>query len=403
MSVDFVVIDFETTGLLPKSDRVIEIGAVRTSASGKTLAKFSSLIKPGRDVGPTQIHGITPRMLENAPSFGEVLKELSNILSGAVLVAHNASFDVRFLDAELERLNHDRADIDALCTMELMSICYPKTVRRLVDCCSYLNLPILNAHTALDDAQMTSNLFHLLIKNFDELEIPEPLEISSTSNRQQPLLSRNSVAVDERSVPDYVASLLTGQRIDRALISSETNECQYLNILDDALSDRVLTVGETSDLSEFASLVRMSKVQVRALHYLYVKHLFSIAMDDGVYSPAERSDLDHVAKLLNVEDWENVVDPDSLNNSIQIFEKYEIELSEGTSVCFTGTMIQSRDVLEGLARSNGLLVKQGISKILDVLVVADAGSMSGKAKKAREIGIQIITEQVFLSLLETKN
>jgi DNA polymerase III subunit epsilon len=403
MSVDFVVVDFETTGILPKNDRVIEIGAIRTSESGKILDQFTSLVNPHRDVGPTDIHGITPGMLRDAPSFGEVLNEFAKILDGAVLVAHNASFDARFLDAELERLGHGRNDIGALCTMELMGLCYPSTVRRLVDCCEYLNLPVLDAHSAFDDAQMASNLFHALLKDVGDLELPEPLRIGAIDIGQRPQLKRNSLDVLMGSTEAYVASLLSKSKPGRTLISSDTNECQYLNILDEALSDRKLTLNEADDLLKFASMVRMSKEQVRGLHHLYLSHLFALAMEDGELSLQERSDLEHVAELLNVQDWEEQAAITNSAVSTNLFERIDVSISSGMSVCFTGTMSHSRDELEQLARDHDLLVKQGVSRILDLLVVADADSLSGKARKARDLGVQIIAEQGFLALLRAKN
>jgi DNA polymerase-3 subunit epsilon len=403
MSFDYVVVDFETTGILPKNDRVIEIGAVRTSESGEILERFTSLVNPHRDVGPTEIHGITPGMLRDAPSFGEVLTAFSKILNGAILVAHNASFDARFLDAELERLNQSRSDIDALCTMELMGICHPRTVRRLVDCCAYLNLPILDAHSAFDDAQMASNLFHALLQDVGDLDLPAPVHIGSTKIEQRAQLERNSLVSMTSSTEAYVASLLSKSKPGKSLISSDTNECQYLNILDEALSDRKLTINEANDLFEFASLVRMSKEQVRGLHHLYLNHLFVIAMEDGELSSEEQSDLEHVAELLDVQDWGERV---ALTNSVEstrLFEKFDVSISSGMSVCFTGTMSHSRGELEQLAREHGLMVKQGVSRILDLLVVADADSVSGKARKARDLGVQIIAEQVFLSRLRAKS
>jgi DNA polymerase-3 subunit epsilon len=400
MSVDFVVVDFETTGILPKNDRIIEIGAIRTSESGKVLGGFTTLINPHRDVGPTNIHGITPGMLRDAPSFGEVLNEFAKILDGAILVAHNALFDARFLDAELERLNHGRNDIDALCTMELMGLRYPRTVRRLVDCCSYLKLPILDAHSAFDDAQMASNLFHTLIKDVSDLDMPEPLEIGSTSLVQRAELKRDLFVSRTISTEDYVSSLLARSKPGEAVISSDSNECQYLNILDQALLDRKLTIEEANDLSEFAKMVRISKNQVSALHDLYVSHLYLQAMEDGVLTVDEENDLNHIADLLNVRDWKQFVSSTTADTDLLVFEKLEIKLSPGMSICFTGAMSRSRDELESIARNHGLLIKPGVSRVLDVLVVADADSMSVKAQKARDMGVPIVAEQVFLSLIQ---
>ena len=102
-----VVLDFETTGLSPNmGDRAIEIGAVKL-VDGQVVDSFQQLMNPGFRVS-TFIEGytgITNNMLRTAPSCDEVMTSFSQFIAGENLIAHNASFDKRFLDAELERVN----------------------------------------------------------------------------------------------------------------------------------------------------------------------------------------------------------------------------------------------------------------------------------------------------------
>lgn len=92
-----VVVDLETTGFRP-SDRVVEIAAVRLHPeTGEIVDEYDTLVQPGRDVGHTSIHGITPSMLELAPTFDEILGDLARRLHGQILAAHNLPFDRRFL------------------------------------------------------------------------------------------------------------------------------------------------------------------------------------------------------------------------------------------------------------------------------------------------------------------
>jgi DNA polymerase III epsilon subunit-like protein len=94
----FAVLDFETTGLSPaQGDRVVQVAVVHLSQDGWYQGHWSTLVNPGRDVGPTYIHGISNFEVLKAPNFAEVLPELLSKLEGRIIVAHNARFDLNFL------------------------------------------------------------------------------------------------------------------------------------------------------------------------------------------------------------------------------------------------------------------------------------------------------------------
>ena len=99
--VDFAVIDFETTGLSPhRHDRVIEVAIVRLVAGGRLSEEYESLVNPGRDLGPTQIHRISAKDILDVPTFEEIIGDILGRLANAVVVAHNIQFDKAFLIAE---------------------------------------------------------------------------------------------------------------------------------------------------------------------------------------------------------------------------------------------------------------------------------------------------------------
>lgn len=102
--VVFVAFDVETTGFSAERDRVVEIGAVKMQG-GRILEEVSWLVHPGRPIPPvaTRVHGISDGMVEDAPAFAEVAPDIAAFMSGSVLVAHNARFDVGFLGAEFRR------------------------------------------------------------------------------------------------------------------------------------------------------------------------------------------------------------------------------------------------------------------------------------------------------------
>jgi DNA polymerase III epsilon subunit len=104
--LDFVAFDTETTGLNPRKDRVVEIAAVKFR-DGKVVGKKSWLINPDRSIPywVQRVHGITPAMVADKPSFKEVLPEFAAFVQDSVLVAHNARFDVSFMGEEIRRSN----------------------------------------------------------------------------------------------------------------------------------------------------------------------------------------------------------------------------------------------------------------------------------------------------------
>ena len=100
------IIDVETTGLNPyRHDRVIEVAVVLVLPGQGIATEFATLVNPGRDVGPTRIHGITATDIVDAPRFADIAANLAGVLGGAtVLVGHNVRFDISFLKSEYMRV-----------------------------------------------------------------------------------------------------------------------------------------------------------------------------------------------------------------------------------------------------------------------------------------------------------
>lgn len=121
-SLEFVAFDIETTGLSAQTDRIVEIGALRFRADGTELDRFDFLVHPGRPIPAqvTRIHGITDKMVRGAPAESEVLPEFVSFLGDVrrtVLMAHNASFDVGFLETALARAGYGQPEHDVLDTV----------------------------------------------------------------------------------------------------------------------------------------------------------------------------------------------------------------------------------------------------------------------------------------------
>ncbi len=398
MNLDFVTLDFETTGLTPSTNRVIEVGIVRTSSSGKVVEQFSTLINPGRDVGRTDIHGISAGLLTDAPRFEEISGEVARVLNGGVLVAHNARFDIRFLKSELIREGRNFSEIDALCTLELMYASFPRGPRKLVHCCEFLEIDIREAHCALDDALMASELLHRLLKVNNPVYLPGVVEIESHPRAKRVAVERTNASNPRQAESGYLSSLISKLPDDGVIgVSSAVSAAQYLNLLDRILEDRRIDQDEAQELVRFAKEVGLNQDRIAGLNSVYMANLCAAAVADGVITENEKRDLSTVAVLLDVSEWKPLLDTPVQSSETNNHRVIPL----GTSVCFTGAMAIERSEIELMAESRGLIVKTGVSKKLDILVVADADSLSTKAKKARDLGIRIVHESVFIQMLNT--
>jgi DNA polymerase-3 subunit epsilon len=162
------VIDFETTGLSPAlGDRATEVAVVIVN-NGKIVGRYQSLMNTGARI-PAFIEaltGISNAMIRKAPPAAEVMKALAEFVGGVPLVAHNASFDSKFLDAEWLRINQRRQQ-EFACSMLLARRIYPAAPdHKLGTLVRHLGLPsAIRHHRALADAEMTAHLWVKMVSD----------------------------------------------------------------------------------------------------------------------------------------------------------------------------------------------------------------------------------------------
>ncbi|MDH5183253.1 MAG: 3'-5' exonuclease [Gammaproteobacteria bacterium] len=166
-----IVLDFETTGLSPDGgDRAIEIGAVRVEG-GRITDRYQSLMNPGQRISGfiEDYTGITNSMLKAAPPCKVVMAEFSDFIEDYNLVAHNASFDSRFLQAELRRLRR-LVQGKFACSMLLARRMYQHAPNhKLGTLVAYHQLPNDGTfHRALADAEMTTHLWLKMLSDLTE-------------------------------------------------------------------------------------------------------------------------------------------------------------------------------------------------------------------------------------------
>ncbi len=380
------IVDLETTGV-QNADRVVEVALVRLSPSGEIVDSFESLVNPERDVGKTEIHGITPSMVSAAPTFDELARSIAERVEGTVLVAHNLPFDSRMLGLEFERLGAEFDQGSGLCTLRA-------TQSRLDVACSQYGIEHPAAHRALEDALVTSQLLMRLLESGQmkgtglvrEVGLAGPIPEGSVRT-----LAREPVG----GAP--VVSPLVEIARAAQLPSTKQSGLAYAESLDRVLLDARITTEEAAFLDELAFDLGLSETDLNEIHRSYFDLIVQAAERDGLITQQEHELLSAVASALQLTD---VSIPEPSQRDV-------VSLSPGMHVCFTGSAVDAdgreltRDQLETVAERAGMICERSVTKSrCDLLVAADPASSSGKARKARDFGIPVISVGEFLGAIE---
>ncbi len=211
----FVVFDLETTGFSPQKDKIIEIGAVRVE-EGKITERFSQFVNPGIPI-PFHIEELThinDSMVMDCPGIEQVLPEFLEFCRDAVLVAHNADFDVSFIMENVKQLGLER-EFTSLDTVALARVLLPSLNRFKLDTVAKaLKIPLESHHRAVDDAGCTARIFEEFLKMLKERDLTSLEEVNGLCRASEDTIKK---------LPSYHAIILarneTGRRNLYTLIS----------------------------------------------------------------------------------------------------------------------------------------------------------------------------------------
>ncbi len=164
---EYVVFDIETTGLSVTSSKIIELAAVKVKA-GRELGRFSTFVNPHEPIPPhiQELTHITDDMVRDAPDLEPVLRDFLAFIGDAVLVAHNARFDIGFIQENCRMLGLPQPDNPVLDTLELARFLHPSFKNhRLNTLAEWYKVPLENHHRAIDDTVALAGILNGLLKD----------------------------------------------------------------------------------------------------------------------------------------------------------------------------------------------------------------------------------------------
>lgn len=386
----FTVLDLETTGFGSKSgDRVVEIGLVKLSRELEIQQTWTSLVNPSRELAGSGIHGIRAEWLESAPRFEEIAGHLARLLDGTVLVMHNASFDLRFLEMEFSRLEPNLSlDFgNPICTMRFAKHSIQGLSRTTLSSLVFqLGIEAHADHSAGGDAYSTAKLFQKLVEDFDQSR--KYLAVAKKAHVPRNELTINGVAFPrpkKTEIRASFASKLVKQLPLRTGLSIGVHE--YLDLLDEFLIDEDLDFEEMEKLLALAAEWGLGVEELEQAHLEYFEVLSRTFWEDGRLSPSERQALTTRARVLGIGD---LALQKELQKSPHI-QDLPFGLRHGDSVVLTGDMVPPKEVLGETLKPFGLAIKTSVSSKTNLVVAANVDSLSGKAQKARELGVPIVS------------
>ena len=181
-NVSFAVVDFETTGLNPEIDRIVQLAAVIVNGDGDIIDSFDTIVKPENpdeyQHGAEHIHGISAEQVSSGMPLRIALEKLWDISAGNVFTAHNAQFDLGFLHAESERVGingHVEVHIDTLELSRRTTGADNTRRHNLFALCEHYGIERDKVHDAKSDATATAALLMHLMK---EMGVETPDQVS---------------------------------------------------------------------------------------------------------------------------------------------------------------------------------------------------------------------------------
>ena len=400
------VVDIETTGLNPSSDRVIEISVIRQEYGKEPELVINTLLNPKRKVTARHIHRVTDQDVADAPTFEEVAECLVDALADCVVAAYNAYFDVGFINTELSRLQGPSIGpyICLMYTGKLVGLFERCSLHKACDACG---LKYQGGHEAVNDAFAALELWNRYCELFPSLSIETFHDLRRLGSyrfldsfQQPPLVGNRTHKPRPAFKPRFEYGIL-GERANLDDVEIHTAAYrEYWEAIKTILSDLRVSAKEIRALQNLQSELRIADEQVRSIHARAFANAIANCIDDDWVDDQEWARLHDLYGFLKSLGWAPGDKPSPRSLSAVPIDSQDLTV-DGRRIVLTGVFDSySRAALTDLLRSMGALVTTSVSKKTDLVI---AGKNAGtKLDKARELRIEIWDESQLLEGIKGK-
>ena len=397
------VIDFETTGLSSTADRIVEACVVRIDPGERPTVLIDTLVNPQRRVAATHIHRITDADVSDAPAFAEIADPLLRALSGCVIAAYNVYFDIRFLEAELQRVGYG-AKAPHLCLMYTRSVLgldYRCTLRQA---CEASGVRYQRGHEASNDAiagallwqRYCDSLVSAGIRTFGDLRQRGSYKFFE-SFRRAPIRRNRTATSAPRFKPRADSGMLLAHGSSQAGHHGSAALREYWQALKGVLSD--LRIGD-DDIAHLLSLKKELQVadeEVRSLHARAFANAIGHYTDDDWLDEHEWEKLHKLYKCLGLLGWAPGESCTPASFAARASAGTQFNITD-KRIVLTGKFDSfGRTELTRLLESMGAKVTGSVSRKTDLVIAGE--SAGSKLAKAREMGVEVWDEQRLRSML----
>lgn len=309
-STPVAIIDFETTGLSPRNDRVIEISIVRADPGRQPQMVLDTLVNPHRPVSATEIHGITDRDVEDAPKFDDIAGHVLRGLHGCVVASYNVNFDIGFLKAELRRLGLSHVP-PHFCLMYMRPMLDLGKRCSLQDACKAHGIHHSEPHFSSTDAFAAARLWVYYLQTIAERRLETFRDLSEVKTYK---------FVDSFEFGTFPSEITVGLRCGstKARLGTATPATSqatkapgpnsiaqrlYWEAMKTVLVDMTVTDEEVAYLAQKRHELRLTPPEYRCLHARAFADIMLRTIDDSLLTDPECATLKRLHQCLSKMGW----------------------------------------------------------------------------------------------------
>lgn len=306
------ILDFETTGLTPGSDRVVEASVVRLEPNCEPELVFDTLVNPGRSVAATEIHGITGEDVVDAPTFADIAADLIRAIAGAVVASYKVYFDIKFLNYELSQAALECSP-PHFCVMYFRPLLGLGNRCCLEEACRAQGVRYQTAHLAAADCEATARLVQCYLAELKSQRIKTFGDLTGLKNckfldsfREAPLNasivagrpSCSNLKSRAERVPSPMATVA-----EPVSPSSELGLKAYWGALKSVIDDLEVTEAEIEYLNAKKRQLGLADEQIRVLHARAFTSAIARFVDDKWFDDTETAALRRLRQCLAQLGW----------------------------------------------------------------------------------------------------